>query len=285
MVLLLATAIALHRNRVEVSPSSTRKAPSFIYTFIMHHSFPSSHGHDHDHDMPELGDSSYPIEGNLPPLSPMAAASSGAGVSAAAAPFCTGSSAMYMSGFRFALASGDGSHPCLNLFFEAWTLNSPAKFVFGALFVFVLAAMTEGLSALRRGVRRWMGPGPKRKALSVATHALQATMGYALMLAAMTYAGEMFLAVVCGMATGYALFFDDVGRVKGMAMAGLVGGGNRTAADHCLVDAGADEDAEGGPMMEERILEDQMMPDNFTQEVSSGMGSGRTYRISNRKGA
>lgn len=222
----------------------------------------------------------------------------------APAPFCTGSTAMYMSGFRFALSSGDGSMPCLNLFFETWTLDSPAKFVFGALFVFVLAAMTEGLSALRRGVRRWMGPGKRRKALSVATHAMQATMGYALMLAAMTYAAEMFLAVIFGMATGYALFFDDTGRVNGMAMGamgrgrgGVGGGEGKMSADHCMADDGMMGD---GIENEEDLTtatangeffsggaqgtEEQSMEDGFIRDQSSGVGSVRTFRTSNKKG-
>eukprot|EP00566_Odontella_aurita_P000205 CAMPEP_0113547266 /NCGR_PEP_ID=MMETSP0015_2-20120614/12260_1 /TAXON_ID=2838 /ORGANISM="Odontella" /LENGTH=243 /DNA_ID=CAMNT_0000447801 /DNA_START=1 /DNA_END=732 /DNA_ORIENTATION=- /assembly_acc=CAM_ASM_000160 len=235
-------------------------------------------------------DDSYGVNGNAyPPISDEVVAA--ASTTFAAPPFCTGSTAMYMSGFRFVLASGDGSMPCLNLFFETWTLDSPAKFVFGALFVFILAAMNEGLSALRRGVRRWMGPGKRRKALSVVTHAIQATMGYVLMLAAMTYAAEMLLAVICGMATGYALFFDDAGRVKGMAMGGDSGGMGKMTADHCLVDDVADEDfrAGGGRGENEEFdnmqtIDEQQAQGGFIEDLSSGIGSGRTYRTSNKKG-
>ena len=130
-------------------------------------------------------------------------------------PFCTGNAAMYHDGFRFTYAS-NGTSPCLNLLFTTWILSTPAKFFSGMFFLGLLAALTEGLSAFRRGTRRWMPSGCERKCLLTTLHAVQALLGYWLMMGAMTYSIELLLSIVAGTAGGYAAFFNDWGGVTGV---------------------------------------------------------------------
>ena len=117
-----------------------------------------------------------------------------------------------IKGFSFSLA---GNQPCLNLFFKTWTLDSVAKFIGAIIGVFLLAVSVEGLAKFRQYFVRIAGP----KSFSASTirtavtamHGIQALLGYALMLATMTYSAEILLAAVFGLATGYAAFFtlDD----------------------------------------------------------------------------
>ena len=130
---------------------------------------------------------------------------------------------MYMDGFHFGLAGGQ---PCLNLFVASWTLDSRTKYVGAILAVFGLAVLVEGSSKLRQVlvkrsrdyVFRQSSHRPyhfsKNTALTLwrlvgvpGIHALQALLGYILMLATMTFAVELLLAVVLGLGVGHAMFF------------------------------------------------------------------------------
>ena len=129
---------------------------------------------------------------------------------------------MYMDGFHWGFSTGQ---PCLNLFVSSWTLNSRTKYMGAILVVFSLAVLVEGSSKLRlvlirRARTSWL---PQQRHTShysknytlmlwrriglPGMHAIQALLGYILMLATMTFAVELLLAVVLGLGVGHAMFF------------------------------------------------------------------------------
>mmetsp|Transcript_4205 Transcript_4205/g.8768 ORF Transcript_4205/g.8768 Transcript_4205/m.8768 type:complete len:230 (+) Transcript_4205:65-754(+) len=143
-------------------------------------------------------------------------------------PFCTsrmgGGMIMYMDGFR---RTWNGNHPCLNLFFPGWTLDSREKFIVALFGVFTMAVTVEGISKFRRrlvlmakhsgsnnnnnrqtrAMSQKISPSLLRVLVTL-IHGGQAVLGYLLMLATMTFSVELFFAVVLGLATGYAVFFQ-----------------------------------------------------------------------------
>ena len=134
---------------------------------------------------------------------------------------------MYMDGFRFSLLGGTNKNqPCLNLLVPGWTLDSYWKFGFAAVGVFALAVLVEGFSKLRHKVVRAAKEQRRRQRQSssprsfyrhpallrlavTSLHGLQALLGYILMLVAMTFSLELLLCVCCGLAVGYAVFFQS----------------------------------------------------------------------------
>ncbi len=118
--------------------------------------------------------------------------------------FCSGSGmAMFMNGFSSAFAK---RNTCLALYLDAFTLDTAGRFVAAMFGVLVLGILAEALVAFRRS----------RAAKGVAGHleaslgyGLQLALGYLLMLAAMTYAVELFVATVTGITIGHALFRTD----------------------------------------------------------------------------
>ena len=93
----------------------------------------------------------------------------------------------------------------------------------------------SGAAALARPGRlgelvRWLRRGPTRwRAAMASLFAVQATLGYFLMLIAMTYQGELFIAVIFGLSLGHAAF--------------NVSAPVSESADACCVDDAADADA------------------------------------------
>jgi hypothetical protein len=126
-------------------------------------------------------------------------------------------------GFRMSL---HGNQPCLNLLFSTWTLDTRWKFIFATLGVFVFAILVEGFSKLRffvvHTVKQNTGINNRARNRAVLSdrqrwvlracipifHGVQALAGYTLMLISMTFSLELLLAVVLGLTTGYAIFFD-----------------------------------------------------------------------------
>jgi hypothetical protein len=103
-----------------------------------------------------------------------------------------------------------GTTPCVNLFFDTWTLDTGAKYTTGCIGVFCLAIFFEYMKVLKRQLLglRLMRRAPQwgKDVLTVFFYAAQLTISYFLMLAAMTYATELFCAMICGLTTGYTLF-------------------------------------------------------------------------------
>ena len=120
-------------------------------------------------------------------------------------PFCTGAGTdMHMSGFAFYPTD------CLILLFRGWKLDSAASFALGVLGTLFLGIATEGMTFLRRTKIQtlpWQSARPRafRATLGLA-FSVQVTFGYLLMLAAMTYQGEVFIAVIAGLGIGHVLF-------------------------------------------------------------------------------
>jgi copper chaperone CopZ len=134
---------------------------------------------------------------------------------APAAKYCMGMGMdMNMMGFHWILAADD-ANPCINLFFEGWTLNSAGKAWGGLVGLFLVAFLKEALTAARRvyfnkslAAERTSG---KRASVAgsaavVLLYVLQLAVGNFIMLAVMTFSMDIFLTLMIGMGAGYAVF-------------------------------------------------------------------------------
>lgn len=122
--------------------------------------------------------------------------------------FCNGRMGMLMFGFDF---SGNKNNPCIVLFFEAWTLDTPLKFVLALIGVAGMGFCIEALMAMRRKILKRGPPFHRlrplsRKSLIITIFGLKLVLGYLAMLVAMTYSFELFLFVIIGFVIGHAIF-------------------------------------------------------------------------------
>jgi hypothetical protein len=121
--------------------------------------------------------------------------------------------------------------PCLSYYVSSWKLNMSGKFRGAMVFSFLMALLTEGLSATRfklidyvhvppprRGVGVGGGPSSlmttriqtkNRKLLLTAVYALQQWMGTMIMLVSMMYSVELLLSVIAGLIVGNFLFMRE----------------------------------------------------------------------------
>ena len=121
-----------------------------------------------------------------------------------ASDFCSGSGmAMFMNGFASAFAK---RNTCLALYIDAFTLDTASKFVAAMFGVLVLGILAEALVAVRRSRAEKGVAGRLEASLG---YGFQLALGYLLMLAAMTYAVELFISAITGVALGHALFRTD----------------------------------------------------------------------------
>ena len=111
--------------------------------------------------------------------------------------------AMYMNGFQSAFSR---QSTCLALFVNAFTLDTAAKFIVACFGVLALGILAEALVAFRRSRAEKALAGRFEAAVG---YGLQLALGYLLMLAAMTYAVELFVSAITGVAIGHALFRTD----------------------------------------------------------------------------
>ena len=111
--------------------------------------------------------------------------------------------AMYMSGFQSAFSR---QSTCLALYINAFTLDTAAKFIVACLGVVALGVGAEALVAVRRSRAEKGLAGRLEASLG---YGCQLALGYFLMLAAMTYAVELFISAITGVALGHALFRTD----------------------------------------------------------------------------
>lgn len=117
---------------------------------------------------------------------------------------------MYMDGFRFTL-NGNPDATCINLLFPQWTLHTRGRFFLAMLAVLCFGIAIEGVAVLRtRYLTKVKLMEGERRENSVRVqlamtlfHALQACMGYILMLATMTYSIELFACTLLGLSIGY----------------------------------------------------------------------------------
>ena len=118
--------------------------------------------------------------------------------------FCSGSGmAMFMNGFASAFAK---RNTCIALYLDAFTLDTAVKFIVACLGVVALGVAAEALVDFRRSRAEKALAGRFEAALG---YGLQLALGYLLMLAAMTYAVELFVSAITGVAIGHALFRTD----------------------------------------------------------------------------
>jgi len=115
---------------------------------------------------------------------------------------------MYMDGFTNPTA--DANQACVVFLFKNWTLDSKAKFA-GACIGTILAGIAlEALIALRRRLRDKKKTRPPSKAGLYISEGLfygvQTTLGYFLMLIAMTFSSPLFACVVIGLLIGHLIF-------------------------------------------------------------------------------
>jgi len=121
---------------------------------------------------------------------------------ATAEPFCTGPGTdMLMGGFEF--------HPsdCIIFLVAPLVLDTATKFVVALVATLALGVCAEFLTFFRR-TRLAKAKLARRTRVATMTCVFmtQLTVGYALMLVAMTYRGELFIAVILGIGLGHAMF-------------------------------------------------------------------------------
>lgn len=144
--------------------------------------------------------------------------------------FCQGATSMVMSGFE-SVGSDDAN--CIILFFKPWLLDTPIKFAFGCIGVFLLGMMIEGTIRLRRFASASVRfPQPWIKEFAVTSlFGLNVALGYLAMLAAMTFNVEIFISTVMGLAIGHLAFANSKTPV-------------RESADPCCVTAETEPQAQ-----------------------------------------
>lgn len=92
------------------------------------------------------------------------------------------------------------------LLFSTWGLTDKGAFQGATVFSFLLALLTQGVSAIRAVVMKHVIRRRKRKVMLLFLYVLQSFMGYMIMLIAMTYSWELLLSVVFGVMMGNRLF-------------------------------------------------------------------------------
>jgi len=118
--------------------------------------------------------------------------------------FCEGMyMTMFMDGFHWTLLKRP-SPQCLNYFVRSWRLEDAGKFKGAMLFTFLLAVLVEALSAVRGTVVRNMKR--QQKVLLTVIYAVQALLGYILMLVTMSFSVELVVSVISGLMIGNLLF-------------------------------------------------------------------------------
>lgn len=131
--------------------------------------------------------------------------------------FCNGARTdMHMEGFVSLFDPVREQSPCLVMFFNCWALDGFGKFVVAWVGAVVGGVLSEGLLAVRAGaVQKYCGSGKMATVLNIFLYTAHRVVGYAIMLIAMTYSVEMFVAVILGLTTGYVMFNKNRATVEG----------------------------------------------------------------------
>ncbi|KAF4723897.1 hypothetical protein FOZ63_004261, partial [Perkinsus olseni] len=117
--------------------------------------------------------------------------------------FCTGSTAMFMSGFTW---SGSAENPCVILFTPSWVLDTPGKFAMGCIGVLLLGMLVEGLLAARRRYLGYVRRPLMKSLVGALAFGVSVSIAYLAMLVVMTYSCELFICLCVGLAIGHFLF-------------------------------------------------------------------------------
>ena len=109
-------------------------------------------------------------------------------------------------GFRLSLKGGQ---PCLNLYFESWTLDTRIKFLLAMLFVLLLGIVTEFISKLRFQVSKQ----PSSSSLQAHAHSpitwFASTCGIYINVGNNDFFRRIIRFVLLGLGVGYSLFYSD----------------------------------------------------------------------------
>ena len=112
---------------------------------------------------------------------------------------------MYMDGFQFVFLGGPSL--CLNFLMPSFVMDTPLKFLLGCGSAFLIALSVEGLSLLRRRLRKMWRGGIMKSTLPVTVvYGMQALVAYVLMCLAMSYSLELMICLTLGLCVGHALF-------------------------------------------------------------------------------
>merc|ERR1711916_139557 len=103
--------------------------------------------------------------------------------------FCMGATSMHMEGFT--LATPDQA--CVILFFQSWKLDTRWKFALACIGVVLMGMSTQGLIAFRVVVQRLTR---KSRVADSLMFGANVSLGWAMMLVAMTFSTELFLCAV-----------------------------------------------------------------------------------------
>lgn len=117
--------------------------------------------------------------------------------------FCSGSTAMFMTGFTW---SGDARKPCVILLIPSWVLDTPGKFAAGCIASVVLGILIEGLLAARRRFLSYIRRSLLRGLVGALGFGLSVAVAYLAMLIIMTYSCELFICVCIGLVIGHFAF-------------------------------------------------------------------------------
>jgi len=119
---------------------------------------------------------------------------------------CNGyATSMYMLGFSSGVNKKDA---CTMILFEAWTLDTPAKFAIGTLGTVWFGILVEFVV----WSRRWNGKRTNKHSkwlemtIYMGLYLTQVTFGYFAMLIAMTYSTILFIAIIVGLGIGHMIF-------------------------------------------------------------------------------
>jgi len=123
--------------------------------------------------------------------------------------FCNGiGTDMFMGGFVSLFDPSRPEGPCLVMFLSSWMIDSYPKFIVAWLASLVAGVFCEAILAARARVGKYLGDArhPSALAMKLSLYAGHRVAGYLVMLLAMTYSTEIFIAVVLGLTTGHLLF-------------------------------------------------------------------------------
>lgn len=125
--------------------------------------------------------------------------------------YCQGTgTVMYMDGFAGIGTSTDGNTLCINYLFQTWTLDTKLKCAFACIGTLLVGILVQFISKARGFLSRgkWSSD-PLRKFTLALLFLGQVTLGYFLMLLAMTYNVELFCMVCVGLTLGFVFFHLD----------------------------------------------------------------------------
>ena len=124
--------------------------------------------------------------------------------------YCSGvGTSMSMTGFFSIVDSEKGTTPCINLWFDSWTLNNATKFAFACLGVLLLGIVMQYLPILGNRVKKYSQNPLYQRITEGGFFGLQMGVNYFLMFVAMTYSVELFCMVIVGISMGFALFHSE----------------------------------------------------------------------------